>query len=300
MPWLQLNIQTTAEYTDSINTYLNLLGAVAITLQDAADQPLLEPELNTTPLWDQVNILSLFNPDISIDKIIAFIKTQLSNNAIRSYHTELLAEKNWERAWLKDFHAMKFGKNLWICPSVETPVDPNAVNIILDPGLAFGTGTHPTTALCLEWLDANPPQNQTVIDYGCGSGILAIAALKLGAQEVWAIDHDEQALIATRDNAERNQINLNQLQIALPKQLPKLQADLLIANIIANPLIELAPYFAQLIKPHGKIVLSGILKSQTDDIKQAYAEWFTIKNIAEKDEWIRIEGVRESTNQTIN
>lgn len=288
MPWLQLKIQTTREYAESINTFLNLFGAVAITLQDAADQPLLEPDLNTTPLWDEINVLSLFNPEISIEKILEFLKQQLGDAAIKNYQTELLPEENWERAWLKDFHAMRFGKNLWICPSVETPPDPNAVNIILDPGLAFGTGTHPTTALCLEWLDANPPQNKTVVDYGCGSGILAIAALKLGATEVFAIDHDEQALLATHDNAKRNNINLEKLNIFLPENLPAIKTDLLIANIIANPLIELAPLFAELIKPNGGLVLSGILEDQIDLIKNAYEKYFSIQHIMHKNEWIRI------------
>lgn len=288
MPWLQLKIQTTREYAESINTFLNLFGAVAITLQDAADQPLLEPDLNTTPLWNEINILSLFKPEISVEKIIEFLNQQLGNAAIKNYQTELLPEENWERAWLKDFHAMQFGKNLWICPSVETPPDPNAVNIILDPGLAFGTGTHPTTALCLEWLDENPPKNKTVVDYGCGSGILAIAALKLDATEVFAIDHDEQALLATRDNAERNNIALERLNIFLPENLPTIKTDLLIANIIANPLIELAPLFAELIKPNGDLVLSGILEDQIDLIKNTYEKYFSIENIMQKNEWVRV------------
>lgn len=293
MPWLQLKIQTTREFAESINTFLNLFGAVAITLQDAADQPLLEPDLNTTPLWDEINVLSLFHPKISIEKILEFLKQQLGDVAIKNHQTELLPEENWERAWLKDFHAMQFGKNLWICPSVETPPDSNAVNIILDPGLAFGTGTHPTTALCLEWLDANPPQNKTVVDYGCGSGILAIAAAKLGATEVFAIDHDEQALLATQDNAKRNKIKLDRLNIFLPENLPAIKTDLLIANIIANPLIKLAPLFAELIKPNGDLVLSGILEDQIDLIKNAYAPNFLIKNIAHKNEWVRIDARRK-------
>lgn len=293
MAWLQLNIQTTREYADSIQTFLNLFDAVAVTMQDAADQPLLEPALNTTPLWDAVTILSLFDPQIDAEKIIGFLKTQLGETAVLQHHTELLPEENWERAWLKDFHPMQFGKNLWICPSTITPPDPAATNIILDPGLAFGTGTHPTTALCLEWLDAHPPKNKTVIDYGCGSGILAIAALKLDASEVWAVDHDEQALIATQDNAERNHLDLAKLNIVFPEKLASIKADLLIANIIANPLIELAPHFAEHVQSNGLLVLSGILETQIELIKSAYEPFFVVNEIAQKDEWVRVDAIRK-------
>lgn len=292
MSWLQLKLETTAEYAEDITVFLNLMGAAAVTFADSADQALLEPELNTTPLWDEVTILSLFKPEINSDKIINFLKMNFANDAICHYDTEILPENNWERAWLKDFHPMQFGKNLWICPSLLTPPDPNAVNIILDPGLAFGTGTHPTTALCLEWLDVNPPHDKNVIDYGCGSGILAIAALKLGANNVWAVDHDEQALTATQVNAERNNIDINNLHTLLPTEFKPFEADLLIANILTNPLIELSSLFAQCVKPNGKLVLSGILASQIDTLKDAYSRYFSINHIVQKDDWIRIEGTK--------
>ena len=207
MIWLQLKIKTTLEYAEKITAFLNLFGSVAITYQDAADQPILEPDLNSMPLWNEIHIISLFEPNIDAGKIIHFLADELGGHTIQHYTMEQLAEQAWERVWLKDFKPMQFGHHLWICPSVMNPPDPNGINIILDPGLAFGTGTHPTTALCLEWLDANPPMNQTVIDFGCGSGILAIAALKLGAHEVFAVDHDPQALQATLDNAQRNSID---------------------------------------------------------------------------------------------
>jgi ribosomal protein L11 methyltransferase len=308
MAWLQLHIKTDPENAETLNALLNLLGAVAVTLQDAADEPILEPALNTTPLWSHTEIIALFPEKIDINKVVEFLKKQitppspgfatLSRQRERGqqdnfdYQIDLLEDKNWERAWLEHFKPMCFGKRLWICPSTQTPPNPNAVNIILDPGLAFGTGTHPTTALCLEWLDANDVKNKTVIDYGCGSGILAIAALKLGAQEAWAIDYDPQALEATLENAKRNNINLDKLHILLPEQTPNITADILLANILANPLIELAPHFTTLLKPNGQIVLSGILENQTEMVTRAYQDNFQNLSISTRDEWVRINAIK--------
>jgi ribosomal protein L11 methyltransferase len=328
MPWLQLHIKTNPENAETLNAFLNLLGAVAITLQDAADEPILEPALNTTPLWSHTEIIALFPEKIDINKVIDFLKKQLppspafgtlsqrerGQQEIFEYHIELLEDQNWERTWLDHFKPMCFGKRLWICPSTQTPPDPNAVNIILDPGLAFGTGTHPTTALCLEWLDANDLQNKTVIDYGCGSGILAIAALKLGAKEAWAIDYDPQALDATRENARRNHIDENKLHVLLPEKFNQQETssvgrhsrpvsqhgvnssgnpvDILLANILANPLIELSPRFAQLLKPNGQLVLSGILENQTEMITRAYQNKFKNLSQTTRDEWVRIDAVK--------
>lgn len=288
MPLHQLQLQTTQEFAEEISTLLNLFDAQAVTLQDAADDPLLEPKPNETPLWPTVWVKCIFNKNMDHEKIITFLKKHVSDNAIVQYKSETIAEQNWERAWLKDFHPMQFGKKLWICPSVISPPDPTAVNIILDPGLAFGTGTHPTTALCLEWLDANPPQNKIVVDYGCGSGVLAIAALKLGAAKVYAIDYDEQALMATHENAQRNQIDQEKLIICHSDQTIDMKADILIANIIANPLIELAPRFAELIKTNGQLVLSGILQEQESLIRAAYEKQFKILNVRAKEEWLRV------------
>lgn len=292
MPLLQLKIKTTHEFAGQICDFLQLFEGQAIGFEDAGDHAILEPKPNETPIWPDIWINCIFIEKIAIENIITFIKKQLGENSIVNYHTEEIVEQQWERAWLKDFHPMQFGKRLWICPSVMTPPDPTAVNIILDPGLAFGTGTHPTTALCLEWLDAHPPKNKIVIDYGCGSGILAIAALKLGAKEVWAVDYDEQALTATYENAQRNEVNNQQLHICLPEQLPELQCDLLLANIIVSPLIELAPRFNQLVKPHGHIVLSGILQQQENLIHDAYQKYFKLNKAVTKQEWIRLDGTK--------
>ncbi len=293
MPWLQLKIQTTSEYADAISMMLNLFGAKSVTLLDAADQPILEPTPGSTPIWQNDWIVGLFDQPINPEQILNFLRVQYGDKVVLNYSIEQLADKDWERAWLEHFQPMRFGNHLWICPSAYEPPDASAVNIILDPGLAFGTGTHPTTALCLEWLDSHSPNKQGVIDYGCGSGILAIAALKLGASEVWAIDYDEQALEATHDNAARNQINFATIHITLPKQLPDIQVDLLLANILATPLIELASKFSQLIKAGGKIVLSGILADQTDSVIKAYEPFFTVAEPKQKEDWILLEGIRK-------
>ncbi|MBX9704977.1 MAG: 50S ribosomal protein L11 methyltransferase, partial [Gammaproteobacteria bacterium] len=205
MNWQQIHITTTKEVAALVEDVLLELGSLAVTYQDAANQALFEPAPDETPLWDHVELTALFGEDADLTAVIATLSHQFPT---LDCEVEYLADQEWERAWLKDFKPMQFGSNTWICPTGFDAPDPEAINILLDPGLAFGTGTHPTTALCLTWLDQNDIQGQTVIDYGCGSGILAIAALKHGASEVIAIDHDPQALIATRDNAERNNLDL--------------------------------------------------------------------------------------------
>ncbi|MFQ5645052.1 MAG: 50S ribosomal protein L11 methyltransferase, partial [Thiogranum sp.] len=205
---------------------------------------------------------------------------------------ETLHDQDWERLWLERFQPMKFGERLWICPDGQRPPqDDAAILIDLDPGLAFGTGTHATTALCLEWLDRHAPRQQSVLDYGCGSGILAVAALKLGAAQVWGVDIDRQALWASGENAERNGVRAG-LRTGLPGELPDQVFDLLLANILANPLIELAPRLAGLVRPDGWLVLSGILSAQADAVRAAYAPWFSLSGPVERDGWVRLHGKR--------
>jgi len=284
--WLQISIAAAESQVDELSEILLELGALSITLQDAADQPVYEPAVNTTPLWQQICIIGLFNGDIQI----AWLKQQLTEliDDALTYQIAPLADQEWTRVWMEDFHPMRFGQRLWICPSWEQPIDSQAINILLDPGLAFGTGTHPTTALCLEWLDGQVDLiGQTVIDYGCGSGILAVAAAKLGATTVWCVDNDPQALLATKENAVKNGVE-KQLTVCLPENLPHLQVDCILANILAKPLITLAPQFGQQIKLGGFIVLSGILQEQTDDIINGYQNQFTLVEVSEKDNWMRI------------
>ena len=297
MSWLQIKIPSSPEYAELFEDLLLESGCAAVTFQDAEDNPIFEPDLGTTPLWQSTVVTGLFSAEYDLQSTLAFIRTELNarlndDQVIPEVSAEILEDKDWERAWMDTYHPMQFGQRLWVCPSWRDVPDPTAVNLLLDPGLAFGTGTHPTTALCLEWLDAQPLEGQSVVDYGCGSGILGIAALLLGAASVVAVDIDQQALTATRDNLSRNQLPDNKLTTFLPEQVPALKADLLIANILAGPLVQLKSVFAELLKPGGRLLLSGLLNHQATDIHQAYNDCFILDELVEKDNWIRITATR--------
>ncbi len=295
MPWNELHITTTAEIANELGEILTELGAQAVSFQDAADQPIFEPSPESMQLWQSTVVIGLFDEKQPIDPIIQFVKNHLFDQEKLSFFVKNIPDENWERRCLESFKPLQFGKRLWICPSWHTPPDPNAVNIILDPGLAFGTGTHPTTGLCLKWLDENiTGQENLVIDYGCGSGILAIAALKLGAKKALAVDNDPEALIATRTNAERNHIDFNRLITLLASDIDqwKEKSDVLIANILAQPLIELAPRFELLIKNWRKIVLSGILSGHVKEVISAYTPGFELKEPVYHEEWVRLDGIK--------
>jgi len=287
--WQQIICRTSRQYQQNISDALEAAGAVSITYQDAGDQPVLEPLPNETPLWDDIIITGLFDDPSNIVATLFSLKSQ-TDREIKELKTETLEDQEWERVWMKDFHPMKFGENLWIYPSSSDIPDDNSTKILLDPGLAFGTGTHPTTALCLEWLDANPPKNKTVIDYGCGSGVLAIAAAKLGAKSIQATDIDEQALIATQDNMQRNQLSNAEISTYFPDQLPSSPVDVLIANILSGPLVELADTLLSLVKPSGYIVLSGVLENQLGNIQAAYSPQLTNIQVQQQDDWMRFSG----------
>jgi len=251
-----------------------------VTLQDGADQPLYEPPPGETPLWSATRIIGLFEADADMMTITAQLATRLEMDELPPWRVSPLEDKDWEREWMDNFHPMRFGERLWIVPSWHTAPDGDAVNILLDPGLAFGTGTHPTTALCLQWLDEHGADHPEVIDYGCGSGILAVAALKLGAGHVWAVDNDPQALIATRDNATKNQLT-GHIDTIAPARLPEQPVRLLLANILAQPLLELAEKFSRLVEPGGHIVL----------FTRHYTQWFDMAPAAQQEEWMRLSGV---------
>lgn len=293
MPWLQLTIKATHRNSELLSDLLSQAGAAAVTLQDAKDEPIYEPPPGSTPLWEQLLLTGLFEADTDIDKVLHFIKSQYGE--IPSYTLNPLEDKDWIRAWMDDFKPMQFGQRVWICPSWHTPPDPEAVNIMLDPGLAFGTGTHPTTSLCLSWLDKNFTKPIDVIDYGCGSGILGIAANLLGAEHVYAVDLDPQALLATQANAEKNNV-LHKIDtfsvVQFNKQFSTLQCPLLLANILAAPLIELSEMLASHVSSKGQIVLSGILAEQADKVSSAYEQWFNIDEIQQQGDWIRITGTK--------
>jgi len=288
MAWLQITLETNAEEVDIISDALMEVGALSVTLKDAADEPVYEPALNTTPLWGNTQVVGLFDENADIHAVKQSLTRILAPIVLPKYSFELIEDQEWSRAWMEHFHPMQFGQRLWICPSWSEPPESDAINILLDPGLAFGTGTHPTTALCLEWLDQQDDlKQQTWIDYGCGSGILAIAAAKLGAEKIWCVDNDPQALIATEDNGGKNEV-VTVLETCLPEHLPTFQADGLVANILANPLITLAETFARHVKPNAWVVLSGILKEQSQSVIESYQTHFTLHEIVERENWIRL------------
>ena len=289
MPFLQLTLELGKTDPELVEAALFAIGALSVTLEDAADDPILEPAPGALPLWPTVNVKALFDGTTPQQQVINALTEQL-DSPVPAHRFELLADRHWEREWLKDFHAMQFGERLWICPDGQRPDDADAIIVDLDPGLAFGTGTHPTTAMCLQWLDQHAPQGHSVIDYGCGSGILAIAALKLGATHVHGVDIDPQALLASRDNAERNHVSA---ALTLSLNDHDLQpADLVIANILAGPLESLAPRLAELTKANGHIVLSGVLTEQAQAVQNRYATWFDMQPITTQGDWARLCGIR--------
>ncbi|WGI27073.1 50S ribosomal protein L11 methyltransferase [Halomonas alkaliantarctica] len=302
MPWLQLKAHVAPEQAEFLEELLLEEGATAIGLQDAHDDPVFEPERGTTPLWEDTILTGLYDDlegvESMLERIEAAWSEHMPGEPCPTIEYELLADRDWEREWMDDFTPLRMGQRLWIVPSWHEPPQADAVNLILDPGLAFGTGTHPTTALCLEWLDglavAGHLAQQTVLDVGCGSGILAIAALKLGASHADATDIDPQALQASRDNAERNGIAESDLNLYYPEQLTDGGVyPIVTANILAGPLIELAPMIAGHVASGGRIALSGILANQADDVYEAYvAQGLTMEEPVIREGWVRLNGVR--------
>jgi ribosomal protein L11 methyltransferase len=266
------------------------LGALAVSFTDQRDDPILEPAPGEFRLWPATRLSALFGAGQDDAALLAALMARLGLGAA-ALEVEHLADRAWEREWLRDWHALRFGARLWVSPRHESVAAPGAVVVRLDPGLAFGTGTHASTALCLERLDAHPPVGQRVIDYGCGSGILAIAALKLGAREAHAFDIDTQALTATRENARENEVIDAMVVHAEDSGLPA-QADLVIANILAGTLRELAPRFAALVRPGGTLLLAGILQNQTAAVTAAHAACFDMKICGQREDWVALCGVR--------
>ncbi|MCX9132022.1 50S ribosomal protein L11 methyltransferase [Aeromonas veronii] len=288
MPWIQIRINATAKTADKVSNMLLGRGAQAVTFMDAKDVPVYEPMPGETPLWGETEVMGLFDAETDPAPTIAFFQQIFGENV--GYKVEQLEDKDWVREWMDHFHPMQFGERLWICPSWRDVPNPDAVNVMLDPGLAFGTGTHPTTALCLQWLDGLDLTGKTVVDFGCGSGILGIAALKLGAARVIGIDIDPQAIQASRDNAARNGV-ADQIELYLPADQPQdVEADVVVANILAGPLRELAPLIAGHGKPGSLMALSGVLESQAPELETIYGQWFEMDPTAVKEEWCRLSG----------
>ncbi|MBR9727514.1 50S ribosomal protein L11 methyltransferase [Shewanella intestini] len=293
MPWIQLRIVTDGPHADALSDQLMEEGSVSITFEDEKDTPIYEPKLGETPLWNSTIVIALFEAEHDLAPVVERLKLLPYLGESINYKIEQVEDKDWVREWMDSFHPIQFGERLWICPSWRDIPNPEAVNVILDPGLAFGTGTHPTTALCLEWLDSLDLSDKEVIDFGCGSGILAIAAIKLGAKKVTGVDIDYQAIDASKANAERNGV-ADQLALYLPENQPQhLQADILVANILAGPLKELAPLIAEKVKTGGQLALSGLLHEQAQEVAEFYSQWFEMEPVSHKEDWSRLNGVRK-------
>jgi ribosomal protein L11 methyltransferase len=299
MAFLELSLTLAAERQPQAESALEGLGALSITLLDAdAETPderaIFEPGVGETPLWKALVLVALFESDADRGMVVSALCQALPELSPEQIVFREVADQDWERAWMDRFRPMRFGRKLWIYPwNIEPPADATeSIVVRLDPGLAFGTGTHPTTALCLEWLDALDLRGKTIMDFGCGSGVLAIAALKLGAARAIGVDNDGQALTASRDNAQRNGV-ADRLALYAPDELPKREpCNVLVANILAGPLHDLAPVFATLLKPGAPFALSGILAGHERELLQRYAaSGFTDLQTAQREDWMRIAGV---------
>ncbi|RUO73763.1 50S ribosomal protein L11 methyltransferase [Idiomarina seosinensis] len=293
MPWIQLTLSSSEAHAPQVGDMLMANSAQAVTYRDGADTPIFEPPIGEVLLWQHTLVTGLFDAETDIKAVVANLEKARILTTPLQYKVDPLEDKDWEREWMDNFHPIQFGQRLWICPSWRDIPEPDAVNILLDPGMAFGTGTHPTTAMCLRWLDANPPTDATVVDFGCGSGILGIAALKLGAKHALGIDIDRQALIATKDNAERNQVAAG-FDVFLPSEQPDQQADLVIANVLAGPLRELSEVILNYVAPGGQLVLSGILQRQADSVMQAYQPEIEFEPVTNDGDWVMLAGTRRA------
>ncbi len=292
--WLQVHIHCRQEDASALEGALETAGAVSVTLREPGDEPLLEPQPGTTPLWSRMTITGLFPGSASATAIRDALAGALHPAPLPALAFEALADRAWEREWLKDFRPMRFGQRLWICPHGQSVDAADACVLHLDPGLAFGTGTHPTTALCLQWLDANadPVAGARVLDFGCGSGILGLAAALLGAAQVTCTDIDPQALTATEANRESAGLPADVVRTHARPPADAAPYDIVLANILAGTLVELAPQITDRVRPGGRIVLSGILREQADAVCNAYAASFTGFEITAREEWVRLSASR--------
>jgi ribosomal protein L11 methyltransferase len=290
MPWLQTTFDTTRDEAQRLSDALEEAGALSVSLEGADAEPLFETDWHdVTQVWKQTRVVALFAEDTDVPAAMRMVATLLRLPAVPKFKTETVADQDWVRVWMDRWRPMHFGANLWVVPSWLSPPEPDAANIILDPGMAFGTGTHATTAMCLEWLATHPPRDLDVIDYGCGSGILAIAALKLGAARALGTDTDPQALTVSQENAERNQVT-GRFALCLPDAVPvNTNADVVLANILAGPLVQLAPRLTALVRPDGRLVLSGLLANQADEVEAAYAADFVLERRVH-DGWAMLTG----------
>jgi ribosomal protein L11 methyltransferase len=285
--YLKLTLNIDETQFEALEALLSSSGALSVTLEDAGDEPILEPGVAETPLWQKLKLSALFPANVNQKKLRHKLEIHLAPDTFATLCLKPIKDEVWELKWLEHFTPINFGNTLWVGTQQHQPEHDYQALIYLEPGLAFGTGTHPSTYLCLEWLATHAVRDKIVIDYGCGSGILAIAAMRLGAKKLLCVDNDPQALLATQNNAEQNQVELTTF---LPEALPEIKVDILLANILANPLINLAPTFMHLLKPQGELVLAGILQEQIDRVQQAYAKQISWQEVKMKDGWACLSG----------
>lgn len=292
MPFIQIRVASAhPEFAEEL---LNACGASSVSLIDAADDPVLEPAPGATPLWANTLVIGLFDPDTDAPAVLANLRGELPDGAQAAIDVEHIEDRDWVRVWLASCEPIKFGERLWVCPREKRVHEPGCVTLLLDPGLAFGTGTHPSTALCLDWIARNPLAGAQVLDYGCGSGILGIAALLLGADRCMAVDIDPQAIRATRENAADNGVAARMQALEHDAPWLPMAADVVLANILARPLIELAPLLLASLKPGGQIVLAGLLERQAIEVRAAYAAQCDFQPDQSRDGWTRITGRRRA------
>ncbi len=291
--WFELTLKAGAHFTaEALDEALVESGAVAVTMRDGEDEPIFEPLPGETPLWRETLVTGLYEVPCDVEAIIAFLSQYLDEPHLPIVDTHELEDKDWVRAWQDHYKPIKFGENLWICPTHLPSPEPTVATVRLDPGLAFGTGTHPTTALCLEWLSENYQEftDQTIVDYGCGSGILGIAGKLLGAQICHSTDIDPQAIYATKQNAERNDVAV---LADLPENFKPTPAKVVLSNILSGPLVELAPILGNLVIPGGHLVLAGLLDRDAEFVKDAYRDVFVFEADKSVDGWTRLHGIKK-------
>jgi ribosomal protein L11 methyltransferase len=293
MAWHQISIITSEDTAPKVADYFSDLGAVSVTYMDAEDEPVYEPAIGETKIWTNTRVIALYELTADPANIRSQTLKHFQPEVLKYWEFEVIEDQPWERAWMEHYRPMKFADKLWVCPTGQEQREENTVCLILDPGLAFGTGTHPTTALCLEWLASHGLTGKTVIDYGCGSGILAIAALLLGAKIAYAVDIDPQAITATEANAEKNKVQ-DKIICCLPEQfkLANVKAEVVLANILANPLINMAGQITDLLVSGGRLVLSGILSEQVGSVIDAYRPFLSLNKPVQQEDWVRLAGIK--------
>ncbi len=291
MAWHQISVITQENIAPQLADFFSDLGAVSVTYMDAEDEPVYEPAIGETKIWSNTQVIALYELDVDPELIKTQVYQQFNYEDLHSWVYEAIADQEWERAWMEYYKPMKFADRLWVCPTDQEQVESGTVCLTLDPGLAFGTGTHPTTALCLEWLASHELSAKTVIDYGCGSGILAVASVLLGAKVAHAVDIDPQAITATESNALKNKVE-DKIKTYLPEQFTPFQANIVLANILAKPLIDMAEQICALVVSGGSLVLSGILHEQAESVINAYQREIIFSPLVQQEDWIRLEGIK--------